>query len=140
MTSQSTPMFPKLLPEKPRKYVTALAMVLLGVVTAFIIVGVANTEGSPLSLGRSEPAQTQEAGPLPAAQTFLTMAKAYGVPLSSDAHSLEKGREVCQVLLSSGERKGRIIAAGVLRPDLPSESEDRFVQVALYSGLCTQAR
>lgn len=138
MTSQSTPIFPKLLPEKPPKYVSALAMMLLGVVAAFVIVGIANVEGSPLSVGRSQAGQAQAPGPSATEQTFLTMAKAYGVPLSSDAHSLERGRQVCQVLLSSGDRKGRILAAGVLRPDLPSGSEDRFVQVALYSGLCAQ--
>ncbi|GAA5159876.1 hypothetical protein GCM10023321_41600 [Pseudonocardia eucalypti] len=138
MTSQTTPMFPKLLPDKARKYVSALAMMLLGVVTAFVIVGIANTEGSPLSLGRSPAGQEQTSGPSPTEQTFLAMARNYGLPVTSDSQSLARGHEVCRVMISSGDRKGRILAAGVLRPDLPSGSEDRFVQVVLYSGLCTQ--
>lgn len=136
MTSQSTPMFPKLLPGRPPKHNHVLAVGLLAVVVVIVLVGIANVRGSSPSPAPSEQAQEPVPSASPTEQRFLTMAKAYGVPLASDARSLERGREVCQVLLTSGDREGRIIAAGVLRPDLPSGSEGRFVQVALYSGLC----
>lgn len=136
MASQSTPMFPRLLHRKPPTYASALAVGILAVVVVIVLVGITNLWGSSPSPAPSEPAQAPASSASPTEQKFLTMAKAYGVPLASDTRSLERGREVCRVLLTSGDREGRFIAAGMLRPDLPSGSEDRFVQVALYSGLC----